>query len=195
MPSWRRRPSMKPANVKRRLANRAAQVIAALVIAGGYYVWTTWIAPGDIAGEVAATATPSQKPELSAPQLPPQSGPAQTSQRPTGADSDRIETLIREQRSNEIVSVTAVVKRTLPDDNEGSRHQKFLLELPSGNTVLVAHNIDLAPRVAGLAAGDTVTVRGEFEWNERGGVLHWTHHDPAGRHQGGWIELRGQRFE
>lgn len=194
MPSWRRRPSMKPANVKRRLANRAAQVIAALVLAGGYYVWNTWLAPGDMAGEIAATATPAPRTDPSATPAQPASTPDQ-GQPQTAATSARIETLIREQRSNEIVTVTATVKRVLPDDNDGSRHQRFLLQLPSGNTVLVAHNIDLAPRVAGLAAGDTVTVRGEFEWNERGGVLHWTHHDPAGRHQGGWIELRGQRFE
>lgn len=186
MPSWRRRPSMKPANIKRRMANRVAQVIAALVLAGGYYVWATWIAPGDITGEVAATAAPAH-PE-----------PSRSATNPSGPRSSataRIETLIREQRSNEIVTVTALVKRVLPDDNDGSRHQRFLLQLPSGNTVLVAHNIDLAPRVAGLAEGDTVTVRGEFEWNERGGVLHWTHHDPAGRHQGGWIERQGQRVE
>jgi hypothetical protein len=31
----------------------------------------------------------------------------------------------------------------------GDRHQRFILRLPSGQTVLIAHNIDVAPRVEG----------------------------------------------
>ena len=85
--------------------------------------------------------------------------------------------------------------RVLADDNDGSRHQRFIMELPSGTTLLVAHNIDLAPRVAGLSVGDRVSFRGEYEPNDRGGVLHWTHHDPAGRHPGGWLEHGGRRYE
>lgn len=87
------------------------------------------------------------------------------------------------------------VVRILSDDNEGSRHQRFILKLDSGRTVLVAHNIDLAPRVAGLQTGDTVEFYGVFESNDRGGVIHWTHHDPQGRHIDGWLEHRGQRYE
>jgi hypothetical protein len=100
-----------------------------------------------------------------------------------------------ERRLSEVMlDATGTVQRTLADDNEGSRHQRFILALPSGHTVLVAHNIDLAPRVP-LDSGDPVSVHGQYEWNERGGVLHWTHHDPAGRHEGGWIEHRGRRYE
>ncbi len=96
--------------------------------------------------------------------------------------------------SGVMLDASGVVDRTLPDDNDGSRHQRFILELASGHTVLVAHNIDLARRVP-LAAGDRVQLHGQYEWNERGGVLHWTHHDPGGRHQGGWIEHEGHRYE
>jgi hypothetical protein len=78
------------------------------------------------------------------------------------------------------------VLRLLADDNEGARHQRFILDTGNGLTVLVAHNIDLAGRVP-LAAGDQVDVRGRYEWNERGGVIHWTHRDPQGREAGGWI--------
>lgn len=93
------------------------------------------------------------------------------------------------------VQGSGMVLRILADDDQGSRHQRFILELPSGRTVLVAHNIDLAPRVAGLQTGDTVTFYGEFESNERGGVIHWTHRDPQGRHSHGWLEHRGKRYE
>lgn len=98
------------------------------------------------------------------------------------------------QRSGFMVEVEAEVDRTLPDDNEGSRHQRFIVRLSDGATVLVAHNIDLAPYVP-LERGDRVRIYGQYEHNEQGGVLHWTHHDPDGRHEEGWIEHNGERYE
>ena len=98
------------------------------------------------------------------------------------------------KRSDVIVEVVAVVKKNLPDDLVGSRHQKMILRLESGHTILLAHNIDLADRVP-ADEGDSVRVRGEYEYSEQGGVIHWTHHDPAGRHEGGWIEHAGQRYQ
>jgi hypothetical protein len=87
------------------------------------------------------------------------------------------------------------VTRILSDDTDGSRHQRFILMLGSGETVLLSHNIDLAPRIEGLKTGDTVEFYGEYEWNEKGGVIHWTHHDPAGRHVAGWIKHQGKTYE
>ena len=98
-------------------------------------------------------------------------------------------------RAGQQVSGSGEVIRVLPDDNDGSRHQRFVLALDSGRTLLIAHNIDLAPRINGLSAGDTVSFFGEFEPNSRGGVIHWTHHDPQGRHVDGWLEHRGRRYQ
>ena len=90
---------------------------------------------------------------------------------------------------------SGIVTRTLADDNDGSRHQRFILELDSGRTVLIAHNIDLAPRVSSLSPGDSVSFYGVYESNDRGGVIHWTHRDPQGRHVHGWLEHKGRRYE
>lgn len=100
-----------------------------------------------------------------------------------------------QRHSGRRVEDRGTVSRVLSDDNEGSRHQRFVLQLGSGQTLLVAHNIDVAPRVPSLKVGDTVAFYGEYEWNEQGGVIHWTHHDPQGRHPGGWLEHEGRRYE
>jgi hypothetical protein len=90
---------------------------------------------------------------------------------------------------------SGTVVRILSDDNDGSRHQRFILRLASGRTLLIAHNIDLAPRIDGLRSGDTVEFHGEFRVNPQGGVIHWTHHDPQGRHPGGWLRHRGKTYQ
>ena len=101
----------------------------------------------------------------------------------------------RNGRSNVQVSSEGRVVRILPDDNEGSRHQKFLLELESGHSLLIAHNIDLAPRVDNLREGELLAFYGEYEWNKKGGVVHWTHHDPKGARAGGWLKYQGRLYQ
>jgi molybdopterin converting factor small subunit len=93
------------------------------------------------------------------------------------------------------VAGEGTVSRLLDDDEEGGRHQRFILRLASGKTVLVAHNIDLAPRIDALQDGDTVSFNGVYEWNDRGGVIHWTHHDPQGEHEAGWLRHRGRTYQ
>ena len=112
----------------------------------------------------------------------------------TQGDDSRIAQAFHSRQSDLQVRGEGVVTRILPDDREGSRHQRFILRLASGQTLLVVHNIDLAPRIDDLRTGDTVAFHGEYEWNARGGVLHWTHHDPAGRHVGGWLRHDGEIY-
>jgi hypothetical protein len=97
--------------------------------------------------------------------------------------------------SNLQVSGQGVVTRLLPDDTNGSRHQKFIIKLSSGQTLLIAHNIDLAPKISSLQKGDLVQFYGEYEWNEKGGVVHQTHRDPNGTHVGGWLEHKNQKYQ
>jgi hypothetical protein len=87
------------------------------------------------------------------------------------------------------------VIRLLPDDLDGSRHQRFIVQLASGQTLLISHNIDIALRIDGLKVGDSVRFNGEYVWNEKGGVIHWTHHDPQRRHVAGWIKHNGKTFQ
>ena len=87
------------------------------------------------------------------------------------------------------------VTKVLSDDNNGARHQRFILQLPVGITVLVAHNIDLAPRIPNLKVGDVVAFNGEYEWNSKGGIIHWTHHDPRRQHEAGWLRHDGVTYQ
>ena len=111
------------------------------------------------------------------------------------ASSERIASAFRNQQSGIQVTGEGVVSRVLSDDNDGSRHQRFILRLASGQTLLIAHNIDLAPRIASLEVGDTVAFNGVYEWNSKGGVVHWTHHDPGGEHQAGWLKHDGKTYQ
>jgi hypothetical protein len=136
----------------------------------------------------------------------------QTNRRPTKAKSSgrspsrkraaktqrELVILAKSKQSGVIVQLDARVVKTLPDDIDGDQHQRFIIaidHMPSSiSTVLIAHNIDLAPRLP-VERGSIVRLFGQYEWNERGGLLHWTHHDPGGRHADGWIELDGQRYD
>jgi len=133
----------------------------------------------------SCTAVPSPSP-------PPVSKPEPPAAVASASD-DGIDRAFAGHESGVHVEGQGVVVRILRDDREGDRHQRFVLRLDSGRTILVAHNIDLAERLAPLAPGDRVAFSGEYAWNEDGGVVHWTHRDPAGRHPEGWLECHGRR--
>jgi hypothetical protein len=111
------------------------------------------------------------------------------------SDDRQIGLAFKNRTSNVQVEGAGVVTRILADDLAGSRHQRFVLRLASGQTVLIAHNIDIATRVTALQEGDRVGFYGEYVWNEKGGMVHWTHHDPDGRHVAGWLKHNGRTYQ
>lgn len=123
-----------------------------------------------------------------------QSDTAQIASANSPADA-KIQQAFLQQQNNVPVQGVGVVKAILADDNQGSRHQRFILSLENGQTILIAHNIDLAPRIDNLRKGDSVQFMGEYEYNPQGGVVHWTHHDPRGQHIGGWLKHLGQTYQ
>jgi hypothetical protein len=97
--------------------------------------------------------------------------------------------------SSILVTQVGTIISILPDDNSGNRHQRMIVRLSNGQTLLIAHNIDLAPRIPNPAKGARLTFHGEYEWNAKGGVIHWTHCNPGGAHANGWLEYSGKRYE
>ncbi len=112
-----------------------------------------------------------------------------------GSDDAALENAFANRLSNLQIEGQGKVVKILPDDNNDSRHQRIIIRLESGQTLLLAHNIDLAQRIDTLRAGDIIAFYGEYEWNPKGGVIHWTHHDPQGRHPAGWIRHDGQTYQ
>ncbi len=159
-------------------------IIIAIVLALGFFAWQ-YFQSGQLTGLGNDQHT---QPEVSAP------APETTARKLDPLQGDEIDALFRAKRSEVMVTVNAKVVKLLPDDNDGSRHQRFIIDAQAERTLLVAHNIDLAPRVP-LRKGDRITLRGQYEWNARGGVLHWTHHDPAKRHDEGWIKHKDNIYQ
>lgn len=108
---------------------------------------------------------------------------------------DAIGRAFASRTSNIQVEGKGTVIKVLPDDQDGSRHQRFIVELASGQTLLISHNIDIAPRINGIEVGDSVRFSGEYIWNSKGGLVHWTHHDPQGRHVSGWVIHNGKTYK
>jgi len=111
------------------------------------------------------------------------------------SSADRLASAYADQQSGVQVAGHGAVSRILADDSVGDRHQRFILTLDSGQTLLIAHNIDVAPRIESLREGDSVSFSGEYEWNDKGGVVHWTHLDPQEQHDAGWLRHRGRTYQ
>ncbi len=145
-----------------------------------------------------------QEPKPSAPKPTPKpkdnssgsSGSVSTAKLTPDSGAQKIARAFRNKQSDMIVTTRAKVVHLLPDDNVGIKHQNFLVEIGFGRdlTLKVSHNTDLAPAMP-LRKGDFVEIKGEYEYTEKGGVLHWTHHDPRKRREGGYIKLGDQIYQ
>jgi hypothetical protein len=121
---------------------------------------------------------------------------APTATKPSApSNDDIIKVLFNKKQSGIQVHGDGVVIKILPDDNDGAKHQRFILKLNSGQTLLIAHNIDIAPRLEGLAVGEKIEFYGEYYYNDEGGGVHRTHHAPDGKHISGYLKRDGNIYQ
>lgn len=99
-----------------------------------------------------------------------------------------------QQRTEFQANFSGKIDRVLSDDTVGDKHQRFIVRLATGQTLLIAHNIDLAPRIPSPKAGMAVKGRGEYIWNAQGGILHFTHRASYPGHPDGWLIYRGRKY-
>lgn len=99
-------------------------------------------------------------------------------------------------RSQVEVTADGVVVRILPDRSSSTgTHEQFIVKLTSQDvTVEIEHNISIGTR-APVRDGDHVIVHGEYIWNSQGGLIHFTHHDPQGTHEDGYIVDNGTTYD
>lgn len=141
----------------------------------------------EVKSQVAAlTLTP-----LSAPAL---QTPAASLNSTIAEQNSQLAQAFAEKQSHVWLTGHGLVIKLLADDHQGARHQRFLVRVTPQQTLLFAHNIDLAPRLDALAVGDEIRFAGEYIYNPKGGVMHWTHLDPQGKRHG-YIQHLGRTYQ
>lgn len=111
------------------------------------------------------------------------------------SSGSQVEMAFKNRQSDVQVRGGGKIVKLLADDLQGSRHQKFIVRINDSLTILMAHNIDLAPRIDNIKRGEDILFYGEYEYNKKGGVVHWTHHDPGNRHIDGWLKYKGEIYQ
>jgi hypothetical protein len=91
---------------------------------------------------------------------------------------------------------SGIVYRILGErGSQSGVHEGFLIRFPyraNGAVTRVEDNVDITGPIP-LRRGDQVTLQGQFECNDQ--VIHWTHHDPRGRHLAGYITVNGKTYQ
>ena len=109
-------------------------------------------------------------------------------------DSDKIMAAWEKRQSNILVEAEGQVVLELPDLEDIKTVQRFMVSLENGHRVMIVHDLDVAPRVP-VSVFSEIRFKGEFDWTQAGGMIHWTHRDISGKREGGWIEVLGQRYQ
>jgi hypothetical protein len=100
------------------------------------------------------------------------------------------------QGSNQEVITQGTVVNVLGErGGPYGEHEGFLLKLDGDCDLMlrVETNVSITGFVP-IRRGEKVIVKGEYEYDPMGGVLHWTHHDPAGRHVAGYVVSAGKTY-
>ncbi|MDF1700176.1 MAG: DUF3465 domain-containing protein [Planctomycetota bacterium] len=166
------------------LRKRTVTRLVILLILTGVWLWQRQQAKTDDGPPPDAGSRPANPDPGASAKAPPAEAPN---------DPGALARAVAQQRSGVWVESSGRIVHLLKDDREPPRHQRCLVDILDGHTIKISHNIDLAPRVP-WRKGQKIGFRGRFEWNDKGGVVHWTHHDPQGRKQGGWLQVDGKRY-
>lgn len=110
-------------------------------------------------------------------------------------DNTQLLTAYKNRLARVQVKSSGIIVKVLRDDLDGSRHQRLIVKVNDSQTLLIAHNIDLASRIPAPKAGRMIMFYGEYIWNNKGGVIHWTHKDPRKKHVDGWLKYEGQLYQ
>lgn len=99
------------------------------------------------------------------------------------------------RHSDIFLMVEGDVVKILSDDIDGTPHQRFIIITSTGQTLLISHNLKLAPRIP-LQPELKLRIYGEYRWNPKGGLIHKTHGSQNKGDPHGWIEIigTGERF-
>lgn len=116
---------------------------------------------------------------------------SQQAEREAPADCSQAALPFHQRRSQVWIVVTGRVARLLPDSFGQYEHQRFVVGCSSGQTILIENDVNVGQRVP-VRVGDVVTVRGQYIWNDLGGLIHFTHGGAPG--EPGWILYRGKVY-
>jgi hypothetical protein len=90
-------------------------------------------------------------------------------------------------------AVVADEPRNYYGNRTHAMHEAFHV-MCQGQRLEVVQNLRCGQQVP-VQPGDGVTLHGELvPHGSHGPLMHWTHPDPNGRHEGGWIIDRGKRY-
>lgn len=80
-------------------------------------------------------------------------------------------------------------------------------EPPDGTYIQPANHLDsiltpiseieatFANQDMGIWVDSVIYAHGDYIWKSQGGLVHWTHHDPAEVHEDGWIVFQDVKYE